>query len=96
MILTPDGAVHYLECNPRFFYKINLSMIAGVNFVAHGLPHSAHGTHPMADSDAIKKRSGYGFPRRYCCQCCTAVRRLATGRWRLTCIRTPCPTCSRN
>ena len=38
MILAPDGCIYYLECNPRFFYKINLSMIAGINFVEFGLP----------------------------------------------------------
>jgi predicted ATP-grasp superfamily ATP-dependent carboligase len=32
-----DGSVHYLECNPRFFFKIAMSMLAGVNFVARGL-----------------------------------------------------------
>lgn len=37
MRLAPDGTVHYLECNPRFFFKINLSMLAGVNFVRMGL-----------------------------------------------------------
>jgi hypothetical protein len=36
MILAPDGSIYYLECNPRFFFKINLSMIAGVNFVELG------------------------------------------------------------
>lgn len=32
-----DGTVYFLECNPRFFYKMNQSMLAGVNFVSHGL-----------------------------------------------------------
>lgn len=34
---TPDNRILYLECNPRFFFKMNLSMIAGINFVARGL-----------------------------------------------------------
>jgi predicted ATP-grasp superfamily ATP-dependent carboligase len=38
MMLAADGSIYYLECNPRFFFKINLSMIAGINFVAHGIP----------------------------------------------------------
>ncbi len=38
MILGPDGSVHYLECNPRFSFKIDLAMIAGINFVKWGLP----------------------------------------------------------
>jgi predicted ATP-grasp superfamily ATP-dependent carboligase len=37
MILAPNGSIYYLECNPRFFFKINLSMIAGINFVELGL-----------------------------------------------------------
>jgi hypothetical protein len=37
MRLAPDGKIYYLECNPRFFFKIALSMLAGVNFVRPGL-----------------------------------------------------------
>lgn len=37
MRLARDGTVYFLECNPRFFYKMNQSMMAGVNFAAHGL-----------------------------------------------------------
>jgi hypothetical protein len=40
MILAPDGSVFFLECNPRFFYKINMSMIAGINFVEYGIPYA--------------------------------------------------------
>lgn len=43
MIRTRDGSVFYLECNPRFFYKIDLSMLAGVNFFACGLAHACGG-----------------------------------------------------
>jgi predicted ATP-grasp superfamily ATP-dependent carboligase len=32
-----NGRVHYLECNPRFFFKIAMSMLAGINFVGLGL-----------------------------------------------------------
>ena len=56
MILAPDGAVYYLECNPRFFYKINLSMVAGVNFVEHGLSHRGHDMHPRVDCDSVRVR----------------------------------------
>jgi predicted ATP-grasp superfamily ATP-dependent carboligase len=41
MRLAPDGTIYYLECNPRFFFKINLSMLAGINFVAMGLDKAA-------------------------------------------------------
>jgi predicted ATP-grasp superfamily ATP-dependent carboligase len=37
MRLAPDGRIFYLECNPRFFFKIAMSMIAGINFVSLGL-----------------------------------------------------------
>jgi biotin carboxylase len=33
----PDGKAFFLECNPRFFFKVNLAMEAGFNFVAFGL-----------------------------------------------------------
>ena len=32
-----DGRIYFLECNPRFFIKLAMSMIAGINFVALGL-----------------------------------------------------------
>ena len=41
MRLTPEGEIYYLECNPRFFYKLDLSMMAGLNFAAAGLPWAA-------------------------------------------------------
>jgi hypothetical protein len=41
MIATDDGQIFYLECNPRFFYKIDLSMLAGINFVELGLRDGA-------------------------------------------------------
>ena len=37
MIAGNDGKTHYLECNPRFYYSMNLSMLAGINFVELGL-----------------------------------------------------------
>jgi biotin carboxylase len=37
MRLDPAGQVHFLECNPRVFYKMPLSMLLGVNFTALGL-----------------------------------------------------------
>jgi len=43
MRLAPDGRVFYLECNPRFFYKIAMSMLAGVNFVSLGFPSRQKG-----------------------------------------------------
>jgi hypothetical protein len=37
MIASDSGEVFYLECNPRFFFKMGMSMLAGINFVALGL-----------------------------------------------------------
>jgi hypothetical protein len=58
MRLTPSNEVYYLECNPRFFFKIDLSMIAGVNFVARGLP----GGKPKA-SDTMRCSSRVCLPK---------------------------------
>lgn len=33
----PDGRMHHIECNPRFFHSMDLSAIGGTNFVACGL-----------------------------------------------------------
>jgi predicted ATP-grasp superfamily ATP-dependent carboligase len=41
MRLTPDKRIFYLECNPRFYFKIGLSMMAGINFVHCGLDKEA-------------------------------------------------------
>ena len=38
MRLRPDGAIFWLECNPRFFYSMAYSMLAGIDFAAFGLP----------------------------------------------------------
>jgi len=38
MRIAPDGAVYWLECNPRFFMSIAMSMLAGFPFVEYGLP----------------------------------------------------------
>jgi biotin carboxylase len=36
--LTPDGRFGgFIECNPRFWYNMDVAMIAGLNFVALGL-----------------------------------------------------------
>lgn len=37
MRVTKDGRIFFLECNPRFFIKLAMAMIAGVNFVGLGL-----------------------------------------------------------
>jgi predicted ATP-grasp superfamily ATP-dependent carboligase len=34
---TADGEIFLIECNPRFWYSLDYSMIAGINFVKLGL-----------------------------------------------------------
>ncbi|WP_164919637.1 ATP-grasp domain-containing protein [Hansschlegelia zhihuaiae] len=42
-----DGSIAFIECNPRFWYNMNLVMIAGLNFVAIGSDESVSaGDHP--------------------------------------------------
>ncbi|WP_162559741.1 ATP-grasp domain-containing protein [Methylobacterium radiodurans] len=33
---TPDGRVAFIECNPRFWYRMDVAMVTGVNFVTLG------------------------------------------------------------
>jgi hypothetical protein len=35
--IAPDGALYMLECNPRFYYKMCLSLLAGLNLPALGV-----------------------------------------------------------
>ncbi|WP_407179609.1 ATP-grasp domain-containing protein [Bradyrhizobium sp. STM 3562] len=57
-----DGQVHYLECNPRFFFKIAMSMLAGINFVALGLDDSA-----ASDGAIILRDRTVRFPKALLC-----------------------------
>jgi Predicted ATP-grasp enzyme len=59
MRLDTAGQVHFLECNPRVFYKMPLSMLLGVNFPALGLAVMANiptGEPPVAakPGDAVR------------------------------------------
>src|SRR5665213_3619851 len=54
MRLAPDGTIYYLECNPRFFFKINLSMLAGVNFIRMGLRASTNTMLAPASGAAVR------------------------------------------
>ena len=38
MRLARNADIYFLECNPRFYYKMNLTMLAGLNFIDFGLP----------------------------------------------------------
>ncbi len=58
MRLDPGGQVYFLECNARFFYKMDMSLLAGVNFVAHGLhpdmaPQFVHGANVRLPKAAL-------------------------------------------
>jgi predicted ATP-grasp superfamily ATP-dependent carboligase len=37
MRIGEDGAVYWLECNPRFFFWAHMSLLAGISFVEFGL-----------------------------------------------------------
>lgn len=54
MRLAPDGTVYYLECNPRFFFKINLSMLAGINFVRLGLNAGGNAATALKPGAAVR------------------------------------------
>jgi predicted ATP-grasp superfamily ATP-dependent carboligase len=43
MLRTKDGRISYLECNPRFFHSMAMSMVAGINFISFGLPNARPG-----------------------------------------------------
>lgn len=57
--LTPDGQVFYLECNPRIFWKITMSMLAGINFIAAALPGAGASQVPARLPQPVAVR----FPR---------------------------------
>lgn len=49
MRLSLEKEIYFIECNPRFFEKMGMSALAGINFVAAGLglptrTHVPHGT----------------------------------------------------
>ena len=53
-VLRPDGTmVHLIECNPRFWYNMDVAMIAGINFVELGC-------RPVASSRARNCASASG------------------------------------
>lgn len=38
--ISPDGSFYFLECNPRFWYNMHITQMAGLNFVALGFEES--------------------------------------------------------
>jgi carbamoylphosphate synthase large subunit len=70
----PDGRIVYIECNPRFFFKIAMSMVAGMNFVAMGLPGHEFDGGPVC-SPATSTRFAKAWPL-------TPPWRLKAGDWR--------------
>jgi len=53
MRLTAEGRIYFLECNPRFFFKIAMSMLSGINFVALGLPGGRHAGAPLRCAETV-------------------------------------------
>lgn len=68
MIRAADGCVYYLECNPRPYYKIDLSMIAGINFMERGIHPSEKGANAFAGSCETRVR----FPKALLRSLCTS------------------------
>jgi hypothetical protein len=52
-VMTDDGRSYIVECNPRFWYTISLSMVAGLNFVDLALSAPGRGS-----SESIALTSG--------------------------------------
>jgi len=63
MIRMHDGSVFYLECNPRFFYKIDLSMLAGVNFFACGLSQTRNDAAALPAAPRMAPEGAVRFPK---------------------------------
>ena len=61
MRITPQGDVYWLGCNPHFFRKMFLSMLAGLNFVAFGLGGiSSNAVQYAPDGSAVRTLRGLG------------------------------------
>lgn len=69
-----NGRVHYLECNPRFFFKIAMSMLAGINFVGLGVDDTPE------ETAAIRDRT-VRFPKALLCML-WAIWRIEPESWR--------------
>jgi predicted ATP-grasp superfamily ATP-dependent carboligase len=55
-----DGSIYFLECNPRVFFKMNLSMLAGINFAQWGFPEDSTGPASSA-STGVRVRTPKAF-----------------------------------
>jgi len=75
---TAEGQTYYLECNPRVFWKISMSMLAGVNFVAQGL--AAIGLMPIPKQSIAP--SAVLFPKALLLEAATVPWRLDSSSWR--------------
>jgi len=54
VLCDDDGLSYVVECNPRLWYSINLSMIAGINFIDLALRGGASGTVTTLDRGEIR------------------------------------------
>ncbi len=61
LIGAEPGEIAFIECNPRFWYHMEVAMLAGLNFVTLGC-RLREGESGPPDSDTLKIRS----PRRLC------------------------------
>lgn len=53
-----DGRPYFIECNPRFWYHMDVAMLAGVNFVQHGLAAEKQMPSVAAGRTLCKARAG--------------------------------------
>lgn len=58
---SPEGRIAFIECNPRFWYHMDVAMLAGLNFVTLGC-RLREGEAGASDPETLKIRS----PRRLC------------------------------
>ena len=59
----PDGSIHFIECNPRFWYRMELASIVGLNFIEAGCSQEPPVAPQPLASDGIVLPSPRGLLR---------------------------------
>nr|WP_081504058.1 ATP-grasp domain-containing protein [Methylococcus capsulatus] len=52
-LASDSGILYLIECNPRFWYNLDYALLAGVNFVALGLPKCSGSEEGATDGFAV-------------------------------------------
>jgi hypothetical protein len=50
-----NGFIYFLECNPRFFFKMPLSLVAGINFVLPGIDPNFAARQPAEPGETLTR-----------------------------------------